>query len=343
MGDLEEAVKRKYLLVDSWDAIHQHSLIVGFSLLILIIYTIFLWFICSMTPSLHTSLLLLGSQIGLGLPATRAYYDFGLSARSMLKFHDFGALGSPNSTEDLSISIGDLSLVFERMNMQIAKYDRGVLDDLNDIAWFIIIVWSMISSFLFLEQLGPFSVCPFGALVLVVVCIASYYTGFRTVRGDSFEEDFSHLEFYVNTHIRNIDAELPLANGMIIIQLVRKRRKYAIVDILVEYRLQNKMILEYHLGFSSAHKERFILEAPYDLIECFYEKMKEMAVVKQADWIIEQITTQSGKILRLVNQRKTLDISEKNTFIIGPSVVNKSALQASSIMRNIAAILQQEG
>lgn len=340
MGDMEVAVRLKYNLIDSWDAKHQHALILGFSLLILITYTIFLWFICSMVPSLLTTLLLLGSQIGLGLPATRAYYDFGVAARSMLKFYDSGVHNSSDSVENLSVNFGELSLLFERMNMQAAKYDKDSLDDLNDLAWFMIIVWSLISSIVFLGQFSRFSICPYGALVLIIVCLVCYYNGFRTMSSTSFEEELDHLEFYVYSHISSIDAELPNANGIIVLQVIKNRSNYSIVDFLIEYKLQKELTLEYHMGLSSFRKERFILKAPVDVIENVYQKMKEFSVVQQGDWTIEQVTTQSGKILRLANQKKILDISEKNTFILGLSNVKKSTEMVSGIIRNIVEIVQ---
>ncbi len=69
MSDLEEVVNRKYLLIDTWDVRHQHLLFTGFGLLMFVVYGAFMLLLCSMTPSLMSSLLLLGSQIGLGLPS----------------------------------------------------------------------------------------------------------------------------------------------------------------------------------------------------------------------------------------------------------------------------------
>lgn len=339
MSDLEEAIKRKYLLVDSWDVRHQHVLIIGFSILMFIIYAIFLWILFSTTPSVMTSILLLGSQIGLGLPAARAYYDFGLSARTMLRFYDSSVLGSNLATEDLSVNIGDISLVFERMSLQLQKYDAGTMDDLNDLAWFAIIIWSMISSFFFFKDFGSLLISLSGAVVLVVSCLASYISGFRTVRGISFEEDFGHLEFFVEKHVRNIDGALPSANGVVIFQLIKRRRKYALVDVVVEFRLQENMVLEYHLGLSSMRNERFIINAPQDVIDSIYGNLKELTVIQYPDWILEQVTTQSGRILRFLNQKKILNIADNSTFIISPTIVEKSALEASYILKTIFELL----
>ena len=335
MGDLEEAVKCKYLLVDTWDVQHQHILIASFSLLMFAIYTIFLWFLCSLDHTLTTSLIMLGSQIGLGLPATRAYYDFGVSGRSLIKFYDSGILRNSIKTEDLSINIGDIPLVFESMSMQLQKYDTKTLDDLNDLAWFVIIVWSMLSSFFLLDRIGFFPFCRFGAVILIITCIASYISGFRTVRGPTFEENLNHLEYYVDKHVRRVDLQLPSTNGKVIFQLTKKRRRYALVDIIVEFKLLDKAVLEYHLGLSSNQNERFILEASSDVVEHVYRNLTELDEVKKSEWILEKITTQSGRVLRFVNTKKILNIADKNTFILGPSAVESSAQHASIMMKKI--------
>ncbi|MCJ7817818.1 MAG: hypothetical protein MUP60_03105, partial [Candidatus Thorarchaeota archaeon] len=163
MGDLEEAISRKYLLIDTWDVRQQHLLITGFSIMMFVTYWTFMWLVCSMTPSITTALLLLGSQIGLGLPATRAFYDFGVAARGMLKFYDAGILGTDADTENLRITTGDVSLFFERLDLLIRKYDSSARDDLNDLAWFSIVLWAVISSAGIFTTIGGIPICTFGS------------------------------------------------------------------------------------------------------------------------------------------------------------------------------------
>jgi len=219
MGDLEEVIRRKYLLIDTWDVRHQHLLISGFSLLLFVTYWAFLWLLCSMTPSLTSSMLLLGSQIGLGLPATRAFYDFGVTTRGMLKFYDAGNLGNDVETIDLKVNVGDMPLVFDQLDYQIRKYDSGAIDDLNDLAWFAIFIWAMISSAGIFAQFTGIPLCTFGVIVLVATCFASYASGYRTVQGVSFEEDLHHLEYYIDRCIRSVDSALLAENGKVIVQV----------------------------------------------------------------------------------------------------------------------------
>ncbi len=340
MSDLEEVIRRKYLLIDSWDARHQHLLISSFSILLFVIYGAFLWLLSSMTPSIFTSLLLLSSQIGLGLPATRAFYDFGVTSRGMLKLYDSGILGTDVETRDLKINVGDLPLVFERLDFEIRKYDSGSLDDLNDLAWFVVIAWAMISSIgIFIEFVGV-AFFILGAVVLVITCFACYVSGYRTIQGVSFEEDLQHLEYYVDRCIKAADTALPSANGHIILQVTKRGHRTVLIDIIVEFTTSLNSIIDYHIGLSSHLQERFIIGAPTETLDRTYAKFKEFSVVKESRWTLEHVTTQSGRIVRISNSESKFSMSNRSSFVINPDIVKKNALVINETLSDIAQILE---
>ena len=339
MGDLEEVLSRKYLLIDTWDVRHQHFLISGFSILMFATYGAFMWLLFSMTTNITTSLLLLGSQIGLGLPATRAFYDFGMATRRMLKFYDAGILGADIKATNLKIAIGDIPLVFERLDYQVRKFDSGALDDLNDIAWFIVVVWAMISSAgLFTEFAGvPLSIL--SVVVLAITCFTSYISGYRTNQGVSFEEDLDHLEYYVDRCIKAVDSAMPTANGNVILQVTKKGRRTVLLDIIVEFKLSMNSIIEYHIGLSSHLQERFIIEAPPESLDYAYTMFKELPVVKESGWVFEQVTTHSGRIIRIMNLEGKLSISDRSTFVTSPDLIEKKVLVTKETLSRIDRIL----
>ena len=337
--DLEEVIRRKYLLIDTWDVRHQHLLISSFSIALFVTYGAFLWLLCSMIPSIFTSILLLSSQIGLGLPATRAFYDFGVTSRGMLKLYDSGILGTDVETSDLKINVGDIPLVFERFDFEIRKYDSGALDDLNDIAWFVVIVWAMISSIgIFIDFTGV-NLCILGAVVLVITCFACYISGYRTIQGVSFEEDLHHLEYYVDRCIKAADTALPSANGQIILQVTKQRRQTVLIEIIVEFTTSLNSIVEYHIGLSSHLQERFIIDAPTETLDIAYAKFKELSVVKESRWTLEHVTTQSGRIVKISNSESMFSMSNRASFVINPDIVKKNALVVNETLSGIARIL----
>ncbi|TFG27399.1 hypothetical protein EU528_12945 [Candidatus Thorarchaeota archaeon] len=340
MGDLEEAISRKYLLIDTWDVRHQHFLNAGFGILIVIIYGAYMWLVCSMTPSITTSLLLLGSQIGLGLPTTRAFYDFGVATRRKLKFYNAEILGSEIESEDLRINTGDIPLVFEQLDIQIRKFDSGAIDDLNDLVWFAIVVWAVISSVGIFMDLNGIPLCTIGAVVLGILCVISYSSGYRTVQGFSFEEDLHHLEFYIEKCIKETDAALPEINGQTILQLAKHGRRFVLLDIVLEFVLPLDSVIEYHLGLSSLFQERAIITAPPKYLDIIYSEFKKLPFVKDSEWILEQITTQSGRIIRIVNSNTNLCICDRSTFVINPESVDKNINESKEVFSEVSRILK---
>jgi hypothetical protein len=340
MSDLDEAISRKYLLIDTWDVRQQHLLIVGFSILMFSVYSVFMWILCSMTPGIATSLLLLGSQIGLGLPATRAFYDFGVNARELLKFYDAGVIGDDFETTDLRINIGAIPLFFERLDLQIRKYDSGAVDDLNDLAWFSIVVWAVISSAGTSNVIAGIPICIFGSIVLSVTCLVSYIGGYRTITGVSFEEDLNHLEYYIDRYTKALDYALSSNNGTVVLQITHRGRRVVLIDIVVEFILSQATIIEYHLGLTSHIPERFVIVAPSESLELAYSKFKNLSIVKDSSWSLERITTQSGRIIRLVSHDSGLCICDRSTFVVTPETVVKNAQSKGTIISNIASILE---
>jgi hypothetical protein len=294
-----------------------------------------------MTPSLMSSLLLLCSQIGLGLPVTRAFYDFGISSRKLLKFYDAGILRDDIETTDLKVNIGEIPLVFEQLDLQIRKYDAGVLDDINDLVWFALVVWAMISSAGIFSFIVGLRLCIFGSVVLVLLCLISYISGYRTNRGSSFEEDFNHLEYYITRCVKSVDEILHDNNGKVILQVTKRGRRWVLIDIIMEFKMAKNTVIEYHLGLSSQEQERFIIATPQKLLDSMYLKIKRLQMVQDGDWTSEQITTQSGRILRIVNEASNLCICQRSTFVILPELVEKNIAPTKEILSDISSILRQ--
>ncbi len=340
MGDIEEVISRNFLLIDTWDVRHEHLLNTAFGALLFVTYGAYMWLLCSMTPSITSSLLLLGSQIGLGLPVTRAFYDFGVVARRQLKFYDAGVLGNDFESEDLGISIGDVPLLFERLEFQIRKYDSGALDDLNDLVWFAIVVWAVISSAGIFSDYTGLPLCLLGTVVLGIMGLVSYTSGYKTVQGDSFEEDLHHLEYYIERCIKEIDDTIPKVNGKVILQITKRGKQSVLIDIIVEFALPSESVIEYHLGLSSHKPERVIIVAPPKSLDRAYSKFKKLPLVKSSEWTLEQVTTQSGLIIRIVNSKTKLCICDHSTFVVNPENVEKNVLASKEIFSDIISILK---
>jgi hypothetical protein len=341
MGDLDEAFHYRFHLVDSWNARFQHISMILSSLIIFSLYGVFLWLLFSLSASVLTSLLLLGTQIGLGIPMTRAYYDFGISTRGLLNYYDPGLHGVDEDVIDLRITFGDIPLLFERMGLQVKKYDKTSFDDLTDFSWFLIIAWAIVSMGAHFASLLGQSLYIIGTLILLIACMMCYASGYWTNRGFSFEEDLDHLEYYINTIIKILDAVIPKTNGTLIFQLKRRRHDFALMDIAVEFMFLDSVTLEYHFGLSAKLQERFIIDASNKTIDSLYETLRNMQSIHDSGWDLEQVNTKSGSIIRIVNPNTSLSIKNRSSFVIGPSIVERKAGVPRDILFAITSAIGQ--
>ncbi|MDH4214559.1 MAG: hypothetical protein OEV85_11610 [Candidatus Thorarchaeota archaeon] len=335
MGDLEAALNLHYILVDFRNARFQHILLIASSLLIFSSYGVFLWILCSISPSVLSSLLLLGTQIGLGLPMARAYYDFGVSARNELYFFDPGLSFNDEETIDLRVNIGDIPLLFERMELQIQKYDQSKFDDLTDLSWFLVLVWAIMSSGAYYVKFLIQPLCAFGVLILLSACIMCYASGYWTKRGFSFEEDLEHLEYYIDTLVKTLDSNLPNVNGPFIIQVKHRRHNSILIDFAAEFVLGDSLTLKYHFGLSSKLKERFILGGSDEIIESVFEQLGKEQSIFDSGWELKRNKTQSGLVIEIVNPASKLSLADRTSFVTSPFIVEQKSLA----MREIFSII----
>jgi uncharacterized membrane protein YphA (DoxX/SURF4 family) len=332
MGDIEEVLSREYYLIDMNGVRYRQVLLLIISLLIFALYGTFLEIVCSISPNIFLLLLLIGSQVGLGLPLTRSYYGLGISTRKLMKIYDIGLQGAEEDMFDLRINMSDLPRVFERLEMQISKYDVGKMDDLTDVSWFIVIVWAIVSSIA--HYIGFFgqTLCIFGVVVLIVASLLSFISGYWTKGAESFEENLQHLEYYIGTLAKKLDSVLPNQDAIIILQLVPQRRRSSLADIGVEFIIEERIILKYHFGLTSERPESFSIEAPYDLAQCIYERLLGSNLSSEGKWTIEQETTNSGASVRIVNCAPKLNISEKRTYISDPAAIEQISRETWAVL-----------
>ena len=329
---LEEFSSKRLVIVDTFDARMNHLRILAFSLLIVGVYGAFLWFLCSTRPGVMSGLLLFGFQIAMGFPGIRTYYDLGVANRANLHLLDPARLKGKGKIREIDIHLGDIPLIFEKMELQIRKHDAGSLDDLSDLAWFGIFVWAAISSTSFYFGLSGYTLCLAGAFVFLVVALMSYVSGYRTRREYGFEEDLSHLQYYVEKRLKRIDSLLPNSITRIYLNVLERRWSIYLLDFGIETKIGNDSYIAYHMGFPSDEVERMIVKAKNDI----FTMMKD---ISNNHWNVEQIDTRIGSCVQLVNRNSSFSVSRRSSFVTSPSLVNDDANRTAEIISKVLSIV----
>lgn len=341
MRKLEEVSSKRLVLVDSFEAKKTHILTIAFSMLVGVVYSAFLWFVCSTRPGVISALLLFGSQIAIGFPATRAYYDFGVSNRESLHFFDPAKFNSTSIFHDVELHIGEIPLLFEKIDLQISKYDLGSLDDLSDIAWFGIFVWAAFSSTSFYFGIGSYPLCLAGTLILLLACFGNYLSGYWTQRNFEFEDDLSHLQYYVEKRLRDIEAHLPKNNARIYVQIFERWRTMSIKDFNVQIIPGADTIVEYHMGFSSSEQERIVVKTEPEKIARVYDGLANALVVVDNGWHTQQKKTPTDSIVEVINKSSIFSANKRSSFVTSPSVINESSGITAEVFSKVMSLISE--
>ena len=339
MGDLEEALKRRYYLVDLWGVQYRHIVMIAVSLLIFTSYATFLWLLCSVSSSASSALLLVVTQICLGIPVTRAYYDFGLTTRRKLQFYNPSFHDLEGDIYDLRIRIGDIPLLFEVMEAQVKKHDRSTSDDLMDISWFLVIMWAIVSAGARYANFLGQALWIFGVFVLLAACLMAYGSGYWTKGGPSFEESLDHLEYYVVTLLKNLDAALPSVSSALILRLGARGRWAIITDMAAEFIIEG-VTIEYHISLSSALQEQFLVKSSDETINAVYDMLKDLESIIETGWIVERVATSSGVTVRILNPVAGLNIAKRSSYVMSPSTIESNSKTLQAILASIISVIE---
>ncbi|MGD9396863.1 MAG: hypothetical protein PVJ05_10580 [Candidatus Thorarchaeota archaeon] len=325
MSKLEEVSSKQLALIDGFDARMNHLQVLVLSLLISTIYSFYLWYLCSTEPGVLSALLLFGSQVAIGFPSIRAFFDLGVSNKEKLHFIDPPERNSRALTHEVDINLGEIPLIFEKLDLHIHKYDDGSLDDLSDLAWFGVFVWAAVSSTLFYFEMGRYPLCLAATLVLVLTCTASYLSGYWSQRVYGFEDDLNHLQYFIEKRFKNIDAAIPDNNYRLYVEVLEKRRSLIIVDFSLEIIPETDIVLEYHIGFPSREKERIVVKGENEILDSIYDASINSRVISTNDWLTERIETQSGSSVVFINGPSDFSVSSRLSFVTMPSIIDESS------------------
>ena len=331
----EEEWLDNLLILDTRGVWHDHLRTLVFSIILFGFYGFFLLIICTSRIAALSILLLFSSQVLIGLSATRGYSDLGILTQEKMRFFDSVVTNGSSSLDQVEVNPGNVPLFFERLSFNAQKTDQVRTDDYNDISWFIMVVWSILSTALFSFQLIDRTLCAFlGDLALVLACFLSYTTGYRTRRGTSFEDQVTHLEYHTINRLKTIDEGAREVRHATSLLLQSRLRRCYISDILVEFKMNSGVELEYRMGFPSAEKERFILDAPDNIAAEVKQSLEALPAFASGNWLVEEMKTQHSKILRAVNE-KSLDISNSASYVKSPDSLKAELSVLHSILTTI--------
>ncbi len=319
----------KQIVID-WSGVQQYDQrVLLISIPLFSAYGLVLAILCTFGANIITGVIFVGIQIGIGLPASRYAYTLGKSSKSKLTLKDPSQLGTEWKLIRKETHNSDIKRIFENFHKSIKEADKKSVDDLNDLAWFFVTVWAVVSGLVFLSFEFLFPICVTSSGTLAVICFLTYYNGHQGIVNGYFEDDIAHLEYYVQSRLSKI-GKLDSNTVQMVIWKV-KSKKMVLHDFVVSIYDQNNISLQYYLGIPSQEKERFLISADKAVIENIIfriddEKFKEWDVSQNAETEI-----------CISSRSSNLSLVKKGSFIQSPDEPIYVVKSASALLQIINA------
>ncbi|MFX0044468.1 MAG: hypothetical protein ACFE8Z_01345 [Candidatus Hermodarchaeota archaeon] len=335
-------MKRHYLLLN-WKRVRlfQIQIAIG-SAVLFVVYGAFLVLYCQALEGFSLALLMLSTQIGVGLVSTRYYQTIGSMSRQKLTFLDPSELAGDWIPLEEESDIDGVARLFESLQLELQDV-QAKTDDVLDLAWFVVIVWSAISTAAAaLVGSLPF-LCESPAIVLAGLSALCYYDGYKSGTTGTFSEDLDHLEHLACSRISAIQAA---ASGFFSVPFVRwmsNNQSRVLTDIGV-YVLgrsleESDAVISYSVGFSPNEIEgiEILLSSRND--PGALDRLTGLELVNNLEWSLSKESSSTFHKTVLSNTKGSPNVLNPVTLIKSPSEMEKVTLTIAKAIETILGLL----
>ncbi|TFG14486.1 hypothetical protein EU537_03450 [Candidatus Thorarchaeota archaeon] len=315
---------RNLVFLDKSDAIRHHFFLLLISIVLIVVLTPVLIFICRLENPILQGVFTLGFQLIMGAFLSRFLYSSGIRAKQSISFLNPSRLGKDWKVHRKNVSIRDVGNFFERLELAVESASGSAEDDVTDIAWFAVAVWSLGSTLLLLI-FGITLICSIGAFVLLGIAIISYYAGYALAEIAHSPGEIHQIEYLVTTHLEYLNAKLPNSTKYAI-EWREKRNKKVAQNIIVETQLSSEIIVLLKLSIQHPIGEEIIIKISGEFDQVL-SKIEEM-VKKAKDWKLEARRREGEIVLKWDMEQFKMAMPSSHIFMYVDSSPTKVMLNS---------------
>jgi len=264
-------------------------------------------------------------QIIIGLTLSRLAFVMGTRAQEVLGFQDPSRLDPSWIPCEEPITRGEIRRLFEKMQLALGSDEKVAIDDLNDVSWFTIVVWAMVSIILFGFIGQNILLCISPAFILTVSCIALYRNGYHSKLFSELDDILDHLEYLVISRLDSFSELLDKVKVNSYVCWMRKTDKQVLDDIVTRIVIKendpkNMVKIEHNIGLPSVVKETLKITI---MNESLYNTIlgNTQVLVNTRNWVLSENDTKEEKIIILINTENSPDWGDFESLISSPSQI----------------------
>ncbi|MHA1813836.1 MAG: hypothetical protein ACTSYX_10445 [Candidatus Thorarchaeota archaeon] len=236
---------------DRWP-VRTHLLLLMFVLvLVLYSYYVLLCLVATMGNVIVTGILFLATQLSFGLIGSRLWYRGGAVVRQKLRLLDASTLRGWERIET-KIVASDVARIFERI-LVVLDSSESLPDDLSDLGWFVVVVYSVIATFVAVLRHISAGLCLSVVAVHGSVWVALFVQSYLATRTSERSESIAHLEYVVQSRLSSVSEGAGACPTIMLAVWRRKKNTSVLADFAVRVYSKNDDgagLLEYCAGLS---------------------------------------------------------------------------------------------
>jgi hypothetical protein len=265
--------------------------------------------------------------------------------KEQIRLKDPSSLGEKWGSVEIKSNTEEIERLFERILIEVERTDKSKIDDLNDVAWFGIVVWSMLSSLFFVsfEALSLF--CVISSPVIGLFCIATYQNGYKTTSNDGFEDEILHLEYHIKMRLKSLGKIAPRETQPFI-SWMQKNQLNILEDIGLTWESKsddesNGPSMKYYIGLPSEKPERFEIRFTIKPNRRVIDSLADVSLVSGLDWKIAFYLESTEPKVVITNKIPRLILGDRTTLVRDPEDDNKIIQKLTKGFSEILNVLQK--
>lgn len=327
--------------VDFWAARKYHLKIGIITFLVLFAYgLVFLW-ISSVFQNAFQFLFLLSSNLLFGLIGARVYHLAGEIGGELIHFLN------PRRTSDIEklriekTTLNKIHVIFEEANHHLNSLASGERDDYRDLAWFLVIAYSVLS--LVISYMLPigFWLIPINAVVFGGVFVTVYTNSYLTYPRMALIDGLAGLEYYVTATIDKIKEISNSPGGNPTVTWIQQHNDWMVYDFGFSFEEpgDDKLLGLYSIGFPKGGKETFEIQCVKSENLTDYCLPNEMC---HAGWELEITVLDDYQRVYMHREKSHFDFEHPWKISVDPERIRADRTLLSSTISEILSKCKSE-
>jgi len=241
---------------DRWPVRIHVLFLMSILVLVLYGYYVLLCLVSTMENVIMTGVLFLAIQLAFGLLGSRWWYRGGTVVRQKLRLIDASTLRGWKRIET-KIVASDVGRIFERIQVLLDS-NESLPDDLSDLGWFIVVVYSVIATFAAVLRDISAGLCLSVVAVHGAVWVALFVRSYLTTPTSERSESTAHLEYVILSRLNSVSKGAGTCRPVMLAVWRRKKNTSVLSDFAVRVYARDddgEALLEYSTGLSKDRKE----------------------------------------------------------------------------------------